>query len=101
MAADIDWVARLRTVPSKVCPSSTELRAFAKDPEGVTPEAFSHIIRGCEECREKLQDLVLHPTSAEIEEYLKNPKSVPEQVVMHFASCESCQRRAEEVFSAD
>ncbi len=101
MAADIDWVARLRTVPSEVCPSGGELQAFVKDPEGVSPEAFSHIIRGCDACREKLQDLVLHPTFEEIEEYLRNPKGVPEQVVMHFASCQSCQRRAEEVFSAD
>ena len=101
MAADIDWVARLRTLPSEVCPSDHELQAFVENPEGVSPEAFSHIIRGCDDCREKLQDMVLHPTIEEIEGYLLSPKEVSEEVLMHFSSCESCQRRAREVFDAD
>ena len=101
MALEIDWVARLRTRPSEVCPSEVELRAFVRDPEGVTPAAFSHIIRGCSECREKLQEMVLHPSNEDLQRYLRQPNGVPEEVLMHFAGCESCQRRAREIVDGD
>ena len=101
MATEIDWVARLRTDPSEACPSETELCAFVENPEGVSPESFSHIIRGCSDCREKLQELVLHPSVEELEGYLRQPKEVPEEVLMHFAACEGCQKRAREVMDGD
>jgi hypothetical protein len=93
MAIDIDWVARLRTAPSPVCPSDKELRAFSEGPESVTAEAFSHIVSGCTVCRRKLQEIVLHPPLESLEEYARKPDDVPEDVVFHCMSCEICQGR--------
>jgi hypothetical protein len=101
MAIEVDWVARLRTRPSEVCPSQLELQAFVRDPEAVSPAAFSHIIRGCTDCREKLQEMVLHPTADDLRQYLRQPDGVPEEILMHFAGCESCQRRAREIVDGE
>jgi len=101
MAIDIDWIARLRTAPSGACPSEAELQAFVENPEGVTPASFSHILTGCVSCRRRLQDLVLHPSIEDLKEYLLNPRSVPEEMLMHCAGCRSCQRKVRRVLASD
>ena len=97
MAIDIDWIARLRTVPSEVCPPEDELQDFVKSPEGVSPASFAHIIRGCPDCRAKLQEMVLHPDKAELKRFLRSPDKVDEEIVLHCMSCKVCRSRVQEI----
>ena len=93
MAIDIDWIARLRTAPSEACPEDRDLQAFVKSPESVRPETFAHIVHGCVSCRERLQEIALHPSSEELRLYLAGPEAVPEEVLFHCIDCQPCQLR--------
>ena len=97
MTTDVDWLSRLRTAPSEICPDEDDLRAFASQPEEVGAAAFSHIVRGCENCRAKLQELVLHPTAESLREYLRDPSGLSEETLLHCMDCEICQARAREL----
>lgn len=101
MAIDIDWVARLRAVPSPACPDEGELRDFVDNPEAVGAASFAHIIRGCIRCRAKLQEIVLHPSVEDLERYLKAPDDLPEETLLHCMECEICQARVEEILDGD
>ena len=94
MAVDIDWIAKLRAEPSEACPEDGELQAFVTKPEDVSPSSFSHIVRGCESCRTKLQEIVLHPHVEALRRYLQDPFDLPEEVLLHCMTCKRCQARA-------
>jgi hypothetical protein len=96
MAIEIDWIARLRTTPSPVCPTEADLRAFIEAPEIVSAESFSHIVSGCSTCRQKLQEIVLHPALEALAKYLQEPENVPEEILFHCMSCNICQDRVRE-----
>lgn len=97
MAIDVDWLARLRTAPCEACPSEGDLRAFVLQPEEVDAAAFSHIIRGCDTCRAKLQEIVLHPSVESLQQYLRDPSLLREETLLHCMDCEICQLRAREL----
>jgi hypothetical protein len=99
MTTDIDWIARLRTAPSEACPSDEELHAFVGSPETVTAASFAHIVSGCLSCRQKLQEIALHPSLEEIRRYAKEPGNVPEEVLFHCMDCPACQSRVGEVLN--
>lgn len=97
MAIDIDWVARLRTAPRTGCPSDEELREFVRNPESVEAPSFAHIIRGCEHCRVKLQQIALHPQVEDLRRYLDAPDDLPEEILLHCMDCQVCQDRVKEL----
>ena len=86
MVIDVDWLARLRAVPSEYCPPEDELRDFVESPERVSPESFAHIIEGCPGCRAKLQEMVLHPDLADLRLFLRYPDRVDEETALHCMS---------------
>ena len=97
MTIDTDWIARLRTAPSEVCPSPGTLEAFVRSPESVTAPSFSHIVAGCSKCRAKLQEIALHPSTEDLRGHIRQAHDVPEDVVLHCLDCEVCQSRVREV----
>lgn len=97
MALDVDWLARLRTSPSEICPSDEDLGAFVARPEEVGAAAFSHIIRGCDRCRSRLQELVLHPSVDSLRQYLRDASQLSEETLLHCMDCEICQARARDL----
>lgn len=101
MAIDIDWVARLRAVPSPACPTDDELREFVSNPEAVQAASFAHIVRGCARCRAKLQEIALHPPVEELERYMAAPDDLPESTLLHCMECEVCQARVGELLDGD
>ena len=50
---------KLRARPSTICPSEEELRMFIRHPEDLHAASFSHLVKGCDSCRRRLQYLLL------------------------------------------